>query len=533
MSSAQAYLEAVKAELNRRRALECTDSLLEFAKEFWHVIEPGREFEENWHHLVLCQHLEAVSEGAIRNLLINIPPGTSKSTFVSVLWPAWEWATQPHLRYLGASYSEPLALRDAQLCRKIISSPRYRELFPQGATLQRGEDNQRKYATQQSGWRMATSVAGRGTGEHPDRKIVDDPHNVKQSESDAERAEALKWFDGTLSSRGVIHDSATVVVMQRLHQKDLSGHIMSLGTYKEDWVHLLIPMEYEEDIKYPTTPLGYKDPRKKEGDLLWPKMFTAKKVAALKTVLGTYKAAGQLQQRPAPAGGGILLRSKFHMWPANKPLPDFEFIVQSYDTAFTEDTKNDPTACLVLGVFYYGGKRNVMIVDAWRDWMQFSVAKARMMKDWKNEYGGSRDAKTGKKDLMHPPRRPDMLIVEKKGSGISLIQDLRLANLPIYAYDPGNKSKVARAHQAEGIMSTDCVWVIESKKEPGQPVTWVREVIDECEIFPNGEHDDYVDDLTQGLIWLALSDHLEMPAVPTEEPEEVQYGRKRGNPYGQ
>lgn len=531
MSQLVPYIQAVKAELNRRRALECQESLHEFVQEFWDVVEPGAPFVDNWHLHVICQHLEAVSDGTIKNLLINVPPGTSKSTLVSVMFPAWEWASRPHLRYLGASYSEPLAIRDAELCRAIITSERYRELFPEGAAVQRGNDNKMKYGTTAGGWRIATSVGGRGTGEHPHRKIVDDPHNVKQSESDVERAAAPKWFDGTLSSRGLVHDAATIVIMQRLHKADLSGHIeVSAGYANGEWDHLVIPMEYEEQRDYPKTRLGYKDPRKREGDLLWPKLFTPAKVASLKATLGEYRAAGQLQQRPSPDGGGILKRDKFHLWPAKKMLPDFLFVVQSYDTAFTEKTANDPTACSVYGIFEYAGKRQVMILDAWRDWLAYSDVKKRMMDDFKGaKYGGVKD------DVLHPSRKADLMLIEEKGSGISLIQDMRRARLLVHNYNPGNASKTTRAHLASSVMDQDCVWVLESKKEPGLPITWVRDLIAECELFPNDEHDDYVDTLTQTLIYLSTTEHLEMPALPVEEPEEVDYEerrRSRRNPYG-
>lgn len=538
-SAAQKYLEAVKAELLSRRAIECADNFLEFVKEFWDIVEPGREFKLNWHHVVLAEHLQAVSNGEIRNLLVNIPPGTSKSTFASVLWPAWEWATRPHLRYFGASYSEPLAIRDAMLCRKIIQSDKFQRMFPEGARVAKGEDNQRRYATQQSGWRLATSVGGRGTGEHPDRKLVDDPHNVKQSESAVERQAALDWYDGTLSSRGVIHGAATVVIMQRLHQLDLSGHIERLASYKTDWVHLVIPMEYEVNRIYPVTPLGFKDPRKKDGDLLWPEMFTPAQVDVLKSTLGSYKTAGQLQQRPAPEGGGIFKSEHFQIWPRHREIPDFEFIIQSYDTAYTENTANDPSACSVWGVFQYKNRRHVMLLDAWREWLEYSKLRHKMMELWTDaKYGGRKDPVTGQDDLLHPPRRADMLVLEKRGSGLSLVQDLRRASLPLHDYDPGGRSKVARAHQTESVMATKCVWVPESHKEAGKPVSWARDLIEECLLFPNAEHDDFVDTTTQSLIWLSATGHLEMPAVKEEDVvQEVDYSMYSAkgagaNPYG-
>lgn len=525
----------VRQALLQRRAERLKASLWEFTKYFWHVIEPKHPFKDNWHLHVECEHLEALYRGEFFNLIFNVPPGTSKSTIVSVMFPAWCWAHDNGHRVFGASYSEPLAIRDAMLCRKVILDPDFQAMFPDVA-IQSGHDQKTHYALTGGGWRMATSVGGRGTGEHPDIKIIDDPHNVKQAESDVERERALNWYDGTLASRGVIHDARTILIMQRLHSVDLTGHIMRSEDYADgDWVHVVIPMEYEVNREYPKhhKSVQWKDPRKKEGELLWGEVFTAKKVAQLKKRLGEYRSAGQLQQRPSPAGGGILQVKNFQLWEHKKPLPDFFYVLQSYDTAFTDVTANDPTACTVFGVFQEeDGANGVMILDFWTDWMKFPGLREKMMTDWNAEYGGRQD-KAGRPDPLHPPRRPDMVLIEDKGSGISVRQDLQRANIPVKAYNPGNASKTARAHQAAPILESGRVYVMESRKEPGKPVMWVRPLFTQCEEFPNGEHDDGVDTLTQGLIYLNHADLIPLDRVPDEEPKEVDYeAKRRKNPYG-
>ena len=205
-------LDMIKREQMRRAAQK---SLMEFTRQSFHIIEPGQDFCENWHLDVIAEHLEAVTSGDIRNLVINIPPGCMKSILTSVAWPAWEWANDPSIRWLSASYGVELAIRDAIKTRDIITSEWYQERWAEVA-IKPGEDQKTKYALTGGGWRLATSVGGRATGEHPDRKIVDDPHNAKQAESDAERKEALTWFDRTLSTRGQSRGASTVVVMQRL-----------------------------------------------------------------------------------------------------------------------------------------------------------------------------------------------------------------------------------------------------------------------------------------------------------------------------
>lgn len=527
---------ALKEELRRRQAGELKGSLLAFTREFWPVISPGSSFESNWHIEVICRHLEAVYAGTIKNLIINVPPGTSKSTLVSVMFPAWVWANDAGKRFFGASYSEPLAIRDAMLCRDIIQSAEYQALFP-SVVVKRSDNQKTKYGLTSGGWRMATSVGGRGTGEHPHFKIVDDPHNVKQSESDVQRQEALGWFDGTLSSRGLILNAATIVIMQRLHQVDLTGHIMAQSTYSREWHHIVIPMRHEVDRVLPKNHLPFKDPRKKEGELLWPKLFTESKVRNLEATLGSYRTAGQLAQRPAPEGGGVLVVEHFQLWSWKAPIPDLFYVLQSYDTAFTATTTNDPTACTVWGIGEHEsgelkGVRFAILLDCWTDHMKYPDLRDKVLDDWRADYGGALQA-NGKKDPLHPARRADMILMEEKGSGISLLQDLRNARLPVKGYNPGRADKVARAHIASPLLEADLFYVLESKKEPGKPITWARPLIEQCEEFPNAEHDDLVDTFTQAAIYLRDAGFLEIRSAPEEQPDELDYHALKGrkNPY--
>jgi predicted phage terminase large subunit-like protein len=519
-SALAAYRESVEDEQARR-------SLHKFVQIYWPVIEPAIAFKDNWHIHAICEHLEAVTRGEVKNLLVNVPPGTSKSTVVSVLWPAWEWATDSSLKYFGASYSDTLSIRDAVLCRDILMSERYTRAYPE--VRLKGDANQKThYGLVGGGWRIATTVGGRGTGVHPNRKIVDDPHNVKQAQSDAERKAAVSWFESTLSTRGMILDAATVVIMQRLHERDVSGAIMASPNYKR-WEHLVIPMRHEPARRLPTTLLGYKDPRTKPDELLWPEVFTEDKVANLEVALGNYGTAGQLQQRPAPAGSGIIATAKFKLW--RGPLPPLDYIIQSYDTAFTATTTNDPTACSVFGVFQQGAKNCVLLLDVWAEHMEYPEVRTKMIADWAAKYGGDPKA------IGQPPRRTDNILIENKGSGIALIQDLQLAGIPAIPYNPGAADKIARAHVVTPLIDAGLFYVMESKKEPGTVITWARDFVAQCSSFPNAENDDMVDTLTQALRYLKDSQWLALGVVPEEQPEDYDYHRdkrnkQRGNPYG-
>lgn len=530
----RATLAHVEAELLERRAAACLASLHTFAEEFWDEVEPRYPFATNWHIDCYCDTLQNVWDKKLNKVIFNVPPGTSKSTFVSVMYPAWCFAKRAASRVFGASYSEPLALRDSALTRRIIGSPKFRKMFPATA-IRRGKDEQRKYETTAGGWRLTTTVNGRGTGEHPDLIIIDDPHNVKQSESDIERQQALDWYDGTLASRGIMHDSARIIIMQRLHERDLTGHIMKSDNYRS-WEHIVLPMEYESSRAYPKSSIGFKDPRTKEGELLWPKVFTRRKVAELKIELGEYRSAGQLAQRPAPAGGGVFKTKGFQLWPANKPLPLFTYILQSYDTSFTENEKNDPSAMTCWGVFGYmeetkWGKEprtGALLLECWEKWMEYPELRATIIKDYKAEYGGD------PKDPSNAPRRVDRVLIERKASGQSLLQDLRQqARVPVVPFDPGHDSKVARGHTASPHLEAGNMWLLESSVEPGKINKRQRPFVDHLEAFPNGEHFDYADTFTQAIIHLARTKHLTLPAVVDDPILELDYHeRKRSNVYG-
>lgn len=499
--------------------------LIEFMKQSWGIIEPGLDFKDNWHLRAIADHLMAVSTGEIENLIINIPPGCCKSLLVSVAWSPWEWTKNPGLRILGASYGSDLAIRDAQKCRDIITSDWYQERWS-NVQMKKGSDQKTKYELTGGGWRMATSVGGRATGEHPDRKIVDDPHNAKQAESDAERGAAITWFDRTLSTRGESRGARTVVVMQRLHEQDVTGHILS---EQYGYEHLCLPMEYEAPKKKHVTSIGWSDPRTAPGSLLWPEMFPAPSVTKLKKLLGEYGTAGQFQQRPSPEGGGILKTSHFQLWLKKWELPVFELIVQSYDGAYDDDatSDNDPCACTVWGIFEERGKRGAMLLDAWDEHLGYPKFRKKVLEEWQSVYG---------KTAQRKGRKTDHVLMENKSSGISILQDLRAANIPAVPYNPGRNSKVQRAHNIAPVHELDCIYIPESAKEPGTFVTWARPFVEQVAKFPNAEHDDYVDTYTQALHFLRDSGHFELAFAELDEVEEVDYAekkRKSGNPYAQ
>jgi predicted phage terminase large subunit-like protein len=322
-------------------AIEAEASLIAFVQMMWHILEPKREFVDGWVIREIARHLEAVTNGDIRHLLINVPPGFMKSMLLQVFWPAWEWGPQnrPDMRYIGASYSEALTVRDNRRCRQLIQSDIYQRYWGHRFHLVADQNAKVRFDTSETGFKIATSVGGMGTGERGDRFIIDDPHNVKEGESEAKRNEVLQWQTEVVPTR--INDpdkSAILVIMQRVHELDVSGLIIDKGL---GYDHLCIPMEYEHDHPNKShTQIGFIDPRTEDGELAWPERFSKRHLEEdLKPTLrawgGSYAEAGQLQQRPAPRGGGMF--KKEHWGFVDAPPSRVTCRARGWDLASTKN----------------------------------------------------------------------------------------------------------------------------------------------------------------------------------------------------
>lgn len=484
-------LEQVRAEIARRKAQETFDasllsagaSLSAFVQAAWHVIEPGQPYSHNWHIDAMCEHLEAVSDGDIIRLLMNVPPGSMKSLLCGVFFPAYEWGPlgMPHLRYLGTSHKEPLAIRDNLKCRRLIESEWFQTRWP--TPLVKDQNAKGKFENTSTGFREAMAFTSM-TGSRGDRVILDDPLSVDDANSEVERDNVNTTFRESLPTRlNNPKDSAIIVVMQRLHEDDVSGLILSKDFGYE---HLMIPMEFEPE-RLCVTSIGWTDPRRKDGELMFPERFPREVVERDKVLLGAYASAGQFQQRPAPKGGGILKRDMWELWgnpddpddPAFRNFPAFDLIIGSLDGAYTEKEQNDPCAMTLWGV--YKDKHDVpraMLINAWRERLDFHPLVEKTHATCKRF-------------------KVDRLLIEAKATGISVGQELRrlYAN---YGYSVElmnpDRDKVARAYAVQPIFENGTVFAPDR--------SWADMVITECEQFPRGKHDDLVDTVTQALRWL-------------------------------
>lgn len=481
--------------------------LVDFVRVLWPVLEPAsRKFIDGWPIDAICEHLEAVSYGEITHLLMNVPPGSMKSMLTDVFWPLWEWSAldRPWLRYLCASYSQGITIRDNQRFLNLIRSNEFQEMW--GDRFSLTHDGAEKLQNDKTGWKLATSVGGIGTGERADRIIIDDPHSVKKAASDVEMASALQWFTEVIPSRTNDEMSAFIVIMQRVREDDISGKIIS--ELYEDYTHLLIPMEF--DTSYPQIPtkgVGWLDPRTQENELYWPERFSRHTVDRLKFVMGRYGTASQLQQRPAPKGGGIIMEESWQPWPKRGmdiegalKFPDMDHIVVSVDTAMTEKEQNDESAITVWGTWRewatgavldrireegsptgevpsYALPR-VMLVYSWNGRLEFHKLIDKIMEIAKKYHC-------------------DALLIEAKNNGFPVAQEIVRLNLDqpwVTHLYPVKGDKVARAYSVQGFFDMGMIYAPDR--------TWATRVIEQCAMFPKGKHDDLVDSVTQALIYL-------------------------------
>jgi predicted phage terminase large subunit-like protein len=450
-------------------------SLKEFTKNSWQAIEPGRDFHDNWHIDAISEHLQAVVEGDIKRLIINIPPRHMKSISVAVALPAWTWTIQPSKKFLYASYAGSLSIRDSVKCRRLIDSRWYQQHFGESFKLTGDQNQKQRFENDKTGARIATSVDGALTGEGGDIIVIDDPHNVRESESSTVRDGVLEWWDQAMQTR--LNDPKTgafIIIMQRVHERDLTGHILA-NELGEEWDHLCIPARYEVGHPTPTrSRLGFTDPRTKEGELLWPDRIDVKTLDNLERSLGSYASAGQLQQRPMPKGGGILKREWWVPWD-NPDLPEIEYVLQSWDTAFSVKEKSSYSARTTWGVFKERGMTCAIVLEMWYDRVSYPELRKlaqEAYQDWE----------------------PDAVLIEKKASGQSLLQDLRMAGVPVLEYMP-DRDKEARAHASSALLEDGRIYFPSDKK-------WAKNLIDICAAFPATDNDDIVDTCTQA--WLRL-----------------------------
>lgn len=481
-------------------------SLHHFLRQSWRFIEGSTLFIDNWHLQVISELLEAVCKRQIKRLLINIPPRSGKTSLISIALPAWAWIHNAEEKFLYASYAESLSLEHSLKCRRLIESPWYQERW--GHLYQLAADQNAKgfFENTAGGYRIATSVGGSSTGKGGSILICDDPNNVKDGESEAKREETNKWFSTVWSTRLNNHkNDVHIVVQQRLHEQDVSGVILDHDEEGE-WVKLILPNEFEESRRSKTIVLPstngkiWQDPRMTEGELLCTERFGEKETRGLKKILGSYAYAGQYQQRPSPAGGGIIKREWFKIW-QEPEMPNVQYVFQSWDTAFSEEKSGSYSAMTCWGVFLdRHGNENVILLSAWRDHVEYHDLK-KMVRRLCFDY---RDIRK-EHDPSFKGRHTDSVMIEAKASGQSLIQDLRRtsAGVSVTAFDPGQYGdKDMRLRRVADVVEGGLVWLPSLAPGSSRLQPFAEDLLEEVLSFPKGKYRDLTDTLSQALIKL-------------------------------
>lgn len=467
-------------------------SLSFYVQEAWKVVEPANPFIFNWHIGLISEYLVALTQLQIQNLIINIPPRHMKSLQSCVIWPTWVWVNLPSSRWITGSYSLKLAVRDTLKSRRIIQSDWYQERFGNRFQLTGDQNEKSRYENDATGLRMAFGMDSQVTGEGGDFIVVDDSLKSQDADSDNERSKVNDVWDSSISTRANDPKTARrLIIGQRLHDDDLPGHVLERMKDKAEahqYELLCLPGRYEPKRFF--SGIGLEDPRKTPGELLWPDHIDEKAMAAIEADLGERGTAGQIQQRPAPAGGAIFLRKWYDG--INRYDPSDKSIFQKtvarwlfFDTAFKDKEQNDTTAEIVFELMT---DYRILLRLAW--WQRLQVPQVTSTVN-DNTLRWSFDDKLR------------ATVVEDKGSGIAVLQTLRQGADPVVAallqeFNPGTASKPERGRRASLWCERGCVLL----PMPHEDMPWLFDFEELLFKFPATKIDDPQDAFSMGILYL-------------------------------
>jgi predicted phage terminase large subunit-like protein len=433
-----------------------------FVQGVFPIVSAGDQLLLNWHIEAVTEAVSKVLRGEIRRLIITVPPRSLKSICVSVALPAFALGHDPTARIICVSYSDNLARKHANDCRALMRSPRYRRLFPRTRI---GKDTELEIETTARGFRLATSVGGTLTGRGGNLVIIDDP--MKPQDSESTRQSILQWFGNTLLSR--LDNKATdaiIVVMQRLHLDDLVGHLIEQG----GWTHLNLPAIAEVDELIPLG--GGRVHHRRKGEVLHPEREPLAVLDEFKRTMGSLAFAAQYQQQPVPIEGNLVKWSWFRFYDEQPDLLQGDRIIVSWDTAMSSSELADYSACVVLHV----RGQTVYVRDVFRGQLDYPDLRRKVIEMyWRWRRVTSNYA----------------LFIEKKGSGMSLLQDLRQRDIYAIGIEPEG-DKIMRMSEQTARIEAGSVFL------PRQ-APWLDEFRHEVLAFPNGRYNDQVDALSQAL----------------------------------
>lgn len=485
--------EVVRAAIEVAKKLRCEDDLYFFLQEAWREIEGGKPFVGGWAVQAICEHAEEVYYGRIKRLLVNIPPRSTKSVVFSVVLPVWCWIKNPSEQIMTLSYIEKLAIRDNVKARRLIKSKWFQDRWGDKITLAEDQDTKTRVDNMQGGYRVVMGLDSGIVGEGSDLMILDDP-NTTTNMSEAALKATLSAYTDVLPTRfNDLKTGRMIIVQQRVHERDISGWV--IANQGKQFVKLILPMEFESSRRCTTVPLKstngepWSDPRTEEGELLMPERVGQRELKLLKAAMASeYTIAGQLQQRPAPAEGGMIKKAWFQHYKYDS-VPKIKFTIQAWDTASSIKAGAAFSACVTMGVFDdEHGYPSLILLGAWRKRVEFPElyrAVQRMGQDYRA---------TTEDRLPNPQFKPDLILIEEKSTGIPIIQTLNKAGLVLTPWRPDKYGdKVERIRKVTHLLEGGRVYV------PMQPPDFTRMkryadvLVSQAIIFPNGDSRDFLD----------------------------------------
>ena len=467
------FLEELEEQHRRAGLKRAQGSMTSFAQ----AVYPG--FKEGPHHRKLAKIFQAIANGEKKRVIINIAPRMGKSEFSSYLFPAWFLGQYPDKKIIMATHTAGLSEDFGRRVRNLIDSDEYKQIFPKTLVA----DDQKaagKWSTSAGGQYYAVGVGGALAGRGADLFVIDDPHSEQdiKANSRATFDNAWSWFQ-TGPLQRLMPGGAIIVIMTRWSLVDLTGRLLQYQMRNPD-------ADQWEIVELPAI--------LPSGKSLWPEQWPVEQLEAKKANMDARYWNAQYMQQPTLDSAAFIKRTHWRIWEKDDP-PQCDFIIQSWDTAHETKTTSDYTACTTWGVWYNeeeGDRPSLILLDAFKDRMEFPELKEvalRQYKEWD----------------------PDSFLVEKKAAGAPLIQELRRMGIPVDEFTPSRgNDKIARVNAVSDLFASGAVWAPDRR--------WAKDVIEEIVAFPVGEHDDYVDTMTQALLRFRNGGFISLPTDEQDAP---------------
>ena len=468
-------LELRLAKLDETKS--CQESFIQYVKKIW------PEFIHGAHHTMIAKRFEDIANGKNKRLIINMPPRHTKSEFASFLFPSWIIGRDPKTKIIQTTHTAELAVNFGRKVRNLLDTHEYRNIFPD-VRLQADSKAAGRWSTNHGGEYFAAGVGGAITGRGADLLIIDDPHSEQDALSETAMEHAYEWYTSGPRQR-LQPGGAIVIVMTRWSLKDLTAKILKAQGYADH-------SDKWEVIEFPAI--------MPSGKACWPEYWDKEELEGVRASLSVAKWNAQWQQNPTSEEGAIIKKEWWNRWEEDE-VPKLEYIIQSYDTAFSKRETADYSAITTWGVFYpkQDGPAHLILLDAKKGRWDFPELKAEALKQYKFW-------------------EPETVIIEAKASGTPLTQELRQMGIPVVNFTPSKgNDKITRVHSVSPLFESGMIWAPNAR--------WADEVIEECSAFPNGEYDDLVDSTTQALMRYRQGNFVQLPSDDWVDTEPSTYIR--------